>query len=177
MENKKIKLTELVELYKKPATKNLKEDVLKKNVEYTSYVPFSVKAYTAKEMLNSCMVNGTDLIYDSPQRYIAYVCLVIGLYTNIELTNNSSADYDLLKESGMLKPLFKLIGDDLEEFNTVWKMCSDDIKEEKLSLNGMFKSYVDRVARICNEGLKHISENLNTLDESKIDKLKSIFKK
>ena len=177
MENKTIKLTELVELYRKPATKNLKEDVLKKNVEYTSYVPFSVKAYTAKEMLNSCMVNGTDIVYDSPQRYITYVCLVIGLYTNIELSENSSADYDLLKESGMLKPLFKLIGDDLEEFNTVWKMCSDDIKEEKLSLNGAFKSYIDRFARICNEGLKSISENLKTFDETKIDKLKSLLKR
>lgn len=177
MENKTIKLTELVELYRKPATKNLKEDVLKKNVVYTSYVPFSVKAYTAKEMLNNCMVHGADIVYDSPQRYITYVCLVVSLYTNIELSENSSADYDLLKESGMLKPLFKLIGDDLEEFNTVWKMCSDDIKEEKLSLNGVFKSYIDRFARICNEGLKNISENLKSFDETKIDKLKSLLKR
>lgn len=177
MENKKINIVELVELYKKPATKNLKEDVLKNNVIFKSYVPFSIKSYTSKEMLKGCMIDGADIVYDSPQRYIAYICLVIGLYTNIELTENSSADYDLLKESGMLKPLFKLIGDDLEEFNTVWKMCCDDIKEEKLSFNGIVKSYTDRFARICNEGLKHMADTLNNLDDSKISKLKSLFNK
>lgn len=177
MENTKINIVELVDLYKKPATKNLKEEVLKKNVKFKNYIPFSVKAYTSTEMLKGCMIDGTDIVYNSPQRYISYVCLVVSLYTNIELTDNSSADYDLLKESGMLKPLFKLIGDDLEEFNTVWKMCTDDIKEEKLSINGMVKSYIDRFARICNEGLNNISEALKTMDDSKINKLKSMFAK
>ena len=118
---------EFVEKYKK--AKDAEKAKILKEIEIKTYVPFAEKVVHSEAVLSQSAqrFNGV-LQLQSSKRFLVFVTSILKLYTNLELnTEKPHKDYDLLRESGLIDVVQNKIGDDLDEFSTVFNMTWDDM--------------------------------------------------
>lgn len=158
----KYTVPEFVEAYKKTGTDVVKQQKLLKEINIKHYVPFNMKRVMAKKLVEDICLDENEIILNSPKRYLAYVLSIVTMYTDLECEQeDSSLDYDLLRESGILETIFLEIGDDIKEYKTMWTMCYEDLLQNENSLVKIIKRNVERFGFICNNGLLKTAEAIN----------------
>lgn len=156
-------VTEFVEAYKKTGSDAVKQQKLLKELNIKHYVPFNMKRVMAVKLVKDICLDENEIVLNSPKRYLAYVLSIITMYTDLECDQeDSSLDYDLLKESGILETIFLEIGEDIKEYKTMWTMCYEDLLQNENTLVKIIKRNVERFGFICNNGLIKMADAINT---------------
>lgn len=114
---------------KSKSSVNTVEKYIEKHIT-KKYLPYAMKVAEAHNIVNSSSyyadADTKRFRLNSPARYILFVVSVLTHYTDIEIGQNVSEDYDALAECGAIEILVAAIGDDYSEFQTVLDMVLDD---------------------------------------------------
>ncbi len=116
-----MKIKEFVEKYNAIATENLKDDLIKNNIQFVDYVPFIKKDTLAEKLINVSTYEYEDytdvsgkvgrrktnkIKINSVVQYLLFCRIIIENYTNLEVeTEGFFEEYDALKQSGLLDKL------------------------------------------------------------------------
>ena len=161
--DKNITVENLVKLYDEDKTADKKNFYSQLKVE--KYVPFLQKAEIAKKIVESTCLNDNGYIeLNSPLKYMLYCRTVVDVYTNIKLSNKVEdelddnaigllmvAEFDALNSRGLFETIFNKIPEkELNEFNTVMDMATNDIMANKYEPHAYFGNLVDRIANVIN---------------------------
>lgn len=148
------------------------QDTIKDNIISRKYVPFAEKVSAARAGIHRYNLTDDNVITDTPMTYLCYVATVLRLYTNLDISADSTdRDYDMLQESGVLTTLFECIGDDLEEFQTIFDMCKEDFHANYLSAPGFIQRQVNKALSICEKGVVNLISWLDDLDTDSLNEI------
>ena len=153
MTDKKYTVQEFAEKYRKAS--DLEKNKLMKEINVKAQVPFAQKVVHSEAVLSQSAkrVHGV-LQKSSARRYLIFTTSIIKLYT--ELETNAEApheDYDLLRETGVMDEIMGRIGNDLEEFTTVFNMVWDDMLYNENNWRTFIDGQIAETARILIEGI------------------------
>lgn len=139
-------------------------DYLKKELEIKAYIPFVEKRKIA-EMIVDQYTDEIDGIkkHDSISAYVGFVCAMIAAHTNLTLSENPIADYDVLAESGLLSKIVAEFKQSYDECDIILKMAlAMELEDNNVNvlvgrfLNGVLKK-IDGFA----DGLKGAMDGLD----------------
>lgn len=133
-----MKVKEFIDAYKAKNFMNIKQGVeekigwMKKELNFTPYIPFAEKRELCKNVLDACCTKENGLVkVDSVTRYILFTISVISKYTTLEFNADEDYDsldeYDMLCESKLLNPILALIGEEYDACNNMLNMMMDDV--------------------------------------------------
>lgn len=129
------------------------------------YVPFAEKVNAARIGIIKYNLQSDDVISNTPMTYLCYIVTVLRLYTSLDISaSETDKDYDLLQENNMLEPIFKAIGNDLNEFQTIYDMCKDDFRANYLSAPAFAQKQINKIVGVCEKGIVKFIDWLDTLD-------------
>lgn len=177
---------ELVQNFKNNRITNTKNnpnaisDYLKSKITITEYIPFMEKRLIAETIVkeNTKEVNGIKK-NDAINQYVAFVIAMIQTHTDLEISNNPVADYDLLSESGLLTPVIDMFKTDYTECDIVLKMAlASELEDNSINaLVGKFLSGISNMLDSFKERLEgfdasdFLGENFNKEDLAKLSSL------
>lgn len=137
------------------------------------YVPFAEKVNAAHIGVSKYNLQNNDIVCNTPMTYLCYIATVLRLYTRLDIsTTETDKDYDLLQKNDMLEPIFKAIGNDLNEFQTIYDMCKEDFRSNHLSAPAFVQKQINKIAGVCEKGVVKFMDWLDDLD---IDMLSEII--
>lgn len=92
-------------------------DYIKQKLEIKTYLPFAYRKVLVQTIVDSHIevVDGIKK-YDNVNSYIGFIIAMIKAHTNLEFSQKSIDDYDLLAETGLLAAI-------VEEFRTSYEEC------------------------------------------------------
>ena len=191
----KIGIKKFIEEYENRATDRLKEEYLKDYLEVKKYIPFVLKDALATSIANATCFEtiekkdidgnvsrertGRIKVNSISRRLLFYRCL-IEQYTNLSVeTDGFHEEYDLLKSSGVLDQIIKLIPEnEAGEFAQIIDMKVSDTISYYDSPQKFVSDQVERFGTLIgvtlNPFLEKIADQLGELDEEHIDKLAKI---
>lgn len=205
MEIKKISIKDFVEGYENCATDALKEEYIKDNLQVINYVPFIKKVTLATNLVNTTtfeqetyidvedneQIRSTGRIkFNSPSASLLFNRILIENYTNLQVeTKGFFEEYDLLKSSGILDKLIipteyrdsYIPSSEIAELNTIVDMTRQDVINNNYEIHSYISNQVERFGILTGNVLSPIfsaiSENIENLDEDKINKLSKLLDK
>lgn len=174
----KISIKKFVEGYSKCATKQLKDQYIKDNLEITTYVPFLTKDALINNLLKISMFdkNTGNVQVNSAVEYLLMTRIFVEQYTNLTVeTEGFYEEYDELKKSGLFNIL--LIGDEdaaplipyeeIAEFKHLLSIKRNDVLQNKYEIHSFITEKIDRIKDL---GEAAINPLINVLDK-KFDEL------
>ena len=205
MEIKKISIKDFVEGYENCATDALKEEYIKDNLQVINYVPFIKKVTLATNLVNATTFEQETYIdvedneqtrstgrikFNSPSTSLLFNRTLIENYTNLQVeTKGFFEEYDLLKSSGILDKLIipteyrdsYIPSSEIAELNTIVDMTRQDVINNNYEIHSYISNQVERFGILTGNVLSPIfsaiSENIENLDEDKINKLSKLLDK
>lgn len=175
-----ITIDKLIDGYSKRTSIKMKEEYLKAVIKVKPYVSYGVKMVLADMVIkNSCLKDGRVHI-DSCKKYILYIYALIDTYTNIEITEKQWLfEYDRLDSIGLIEPILALIPEkEVATFKTILDMKHNDLMTNRYGTYAFIEDQVNRIVSVTPEISKafaplieKLNEKLETLDESKIEKM------
>ena len=139
----KYTVEKFIEMYKEDSEKALKTIIKRK------YVPLMEKSITAQDAITRYNLLDGEVYCNTPMTYLVYVVSVLRLYTYLDIkSKNTDEDYDLLAQEGLVEVIFKNIGDDLKEFQSIYNMCKDDFRTNYMSNGGIIQRYLKKAKQI-----------------------------
>lgn len=170
--DKNITVENLVKLYNEDKTADKKN--FYSQLKIGEYIPYMQKVEIARKIFEAtCMVDGR-VVLDSPIRYLMYCRTIVDLYTNIKFTEKNPeienddmlgvvmmAEFDALNSLGLFEVIFAKIPErEINEFNTILDMVSNDAMTNKAGVYGFFSDMVDRLTAVVN-ALAEITKDAN----------------
>ena len=169
---KNITVENLVKLYKEDKTADKKN--FYSQLKVGGYVPYMQKAQIAQKIFDATCMEDGRIVLNSPIRYLMYCRTVLDLYTNIKLSEKNPevddddtiglvmmAEFDALNSLGLIEAIFAKIPErELNEFNTVLDMVSNDAMTNKTGVYGFFSDIVNRLIAVLN-GLAELTKDVN----------------
>ena len=141
-----------------------------KEIEIKTYIPFAEKVVHSEAVLSQSVKRVNNVLQlQSARRFLVFVTSIVKLYTNLEVNKEKPhEDYDLLRESGLIDLIREKIGDDLEEFTTVFNMTWDDMvyneNNWRMFVASQLNSFIDNVEqRMADENFWKQINQLNIL--------------
>lgn len=202
---RKISVKDFVEGYTNCATDSLKEDYIKDNLQIVNYVPFIKKVTVAKRLVeittfeqeryiddedNEQMRSTNRIKFNSVTASLLFNRALIENYTNLKIeTPGFYEEYDLLKSSGVLDKLLTpteyrdsfIPSSEIAEFKTIVDMTRQDAINNNYEIHSYISNQVERFGTLTGNVLSPIfsviSENIENLDEDKINKLSKLLDK
>lgn len=103
---------------------NAVSDYLKDQLEIKEYIPFNDKRMIAEMVVgaNTFELDGVKK-HDSISAYVGFVVAMLTSHTNLEMSDDPVADYDLLAENGLLMPIIEMFRADYTECDILLKMA------------------------------------------------------
>ena len=201
-----MKILDFCEGYNKCATQQTKDKFVKKNLEVKSYLPFRMKDALADRLVNISTYEYENYTTDNGElkrrktgrikvnstvQYLLFIRIIIENYTNLEVaTETFDEEYDALKQSGLLdNVLFSLNGNttallplgDIDEFRELVKMKQNDAITNNTAPENYISNQIERISTITGITLRpvldKIANELETMDDKKIEKLSKIIDK
>lgn len=174
----KISIKKFVEGYSKCATKQLKDQYIKDNLEITPYIPFLTKDALINNLLKITMFDKktSNVKVNSSVEYLLMTRIFVEQYTNLTVeTEGFYEEYDELKKSGLFNIL--LIGDEntaplipyeeIAEFKHLLSIKRNDVLQNKYEIHSFITEQIDRMKDL---GEAAVSPLVNVLDK-KFDEL------
>lgn len=135
-----------------------------KGIITTHYVPYDQKVFLARMCVEVSNVDTkTRLVrLNTPATYLNYTTTILSMYTNLKLEKDKSSEaYDALMEANALQPLLDCIGSDLDEFQSVLKMCADDFRENETSTRSAVEKLIAFMATMLDTSVQGLAEAMN----------------
>ena len=130
------------------------------------YAPLVEKTVVAQDAVKRYNQKDDMILINSPMTYLCYVISVLRLYTNLEIrTKDTDIDYDALQSCGLIDKIFAAIGKDLVEYETIFKMCERDFRENYVSASGFFQAKFKKIEDILVRELYKFSEWLKSTEK------------
>lgn len=150
----------------------LRENVRPKELEVKHYIPVSEKYIYAGKLVSTYVKEDEyGMLYcDSTVQNVIKTVGMVVLYTNLELLKDNYASYDILKETGAIEEIEKMIGRDCLEFYNI----VEDITSERISkhndINHIIARKADDALAIFNRSMKSLENMMDKGDPNKIAK-------
>lgn len=150
----------------------LRENVRPKELEVKHYIPVSEKYIYAGKLVSTYVKEDEyGMLYcDSTVQNVIKTVGMVVLYTNLELLEDNYASYDILKETGAIEEIEKMIGRDCLEFYNI----VEDITSERISrhndINHIIARKADDALAIFNRSMKSLENMMDKGDPNKIAK-------
>lgn len=190
----KISIKNFVEGYLKCANQQLKDRYIKEKLEIISYVPFVTKDALINNLLKITMFDKEtgNVKVNSSAEYLLKTRIFVENYTNLTVeTDGFFEEYDELKKSGLFDILFIGNGDtntlplipiaEMAEFNHLLDVKRSDAYTNHVTPQAYISDKIERIATIGSLTLKpvleKISNEIENLDETKIDKIVKVIDK
>lgn len=143
---------------------NAVSEYIKKTLEVKTYIPFVEKRKIA-EMIVDQYTDEIDGIkkHDSISAYVGFVCAMIAAHTNLTMSENPIADYDVLAESGLLSQIVAEFKQSYDECDIILKMALA-MELEDNSVNVLVGKFLNGVLRRIDgfaDGLKGVMYGLD----------------
>lgn len=185
-------IKEFCEKYNNIATKQLKDQYIKDNLEITPYVPFVKKDALIANLLKITMIDKEtgNIKVNSSAEYLLMTRIFIENYTNLTVeTKGFFEEYDELKKSGLFNIL--LIGDDttyplipyeeIAEFKHLLSIKKSDILQNKYEIHSFITEQVERFKALGEATLTPlmdvVSKKLDEIPKEELDKIVEFAKK
>lgn len=185
-------IKEFCEKYNNIATKQLKDQYIKDNLEITPYVPFVKKDALIANLLKITMIDKEtgNIKVNSSAEYLLMTRIFIENYTNLTVeTKGFFEEYDELKKSGLFNIL--LIGDDttyplipyeeIAEFKHLLSIKKSDILQNKYEIHSFITEQVERFKALGEATLTPlmdiVSKKLDEIPKEELDKIIEFAKK
>jgi hypothetical protein len=197
-------IKEFCEKYKNAVNDKARQLVIKDNLKVKDYLPFKEKLNIIDRVVQPTVFkfeeyttptgetrrrSSGQVKVDSISRQILFYRFVIENYTNLEVGEDFTEDYDVLKQSGVLYELFSTTEEheslvpvsELVELNRMIEMKVDDALTNSYEIHSYVQSQVDRFATLAGVTLKPVLDKLTDeiehLDDDKVNKLTSNIEK
>ena len=150
----------------------LRENVRPKELEVKHYIPVAEKYIYAGKLVDTFVKEDEyGMLYcDSTVQNVIKTVGMVVLYTNLELLEDNYASYDILKETGAIEEIEKMIGRDCLEFYNI----VEDITSERISrhndINHIIARKADDALAIFNRSMKSLENMMDKGDPNKIAK-------
>lgn len=143
---------------------NAVSDYLKKNLEIRTYVPFREKRVIAETVVaqNIELVNGIKK-YDNINSYLTFVIAMLISYTNLEVSEDPVADYDLLAESGLLPFIIEEFKDEYDEVDVLVKMLIASELEDN-NVNVLINNFLQGILKTMDGAGEIIKSMVEKID-------------
>jgi len=185
-------IKEFCEKYNNIATKQLKDQYIKDNLEITPYVPFVKKDALIANLLKITMIDKEtgNIKVNSSAEYLLITRIFIENYTNLTVeTKGFFEEYDELKKSGLFDIL--LIGNDITaplipyeeiaEFKHLLSIKKSDILQNKYEIHSFITEQVERFKALGEATLTPlmdvVSKKLDEIPKEELDKIIEFAKK
>lgn len=148
---------------------------LTKEIKITPYVGYAIKCAMADNIVRQCGYKDGQLYIDSAKRYYFHMLTLIMLYTNIELDmERGVAEYDRLKETGLLEVIISLIPQsEVQEFSMILSMKMEDFMTNEYSAQSFIGTQLENMSLIFStalaSGLEQVAEKLDNIDNKTLE--------
>lgn len=157
----------------------LKEQYLKDNLHIKTYIPFLTKMTLADKLAKITMLDKEtgNINIKSDLNYLLFARMIIEQYTDLQVeTKDFFEEYDLLNESGILGEIIQMIPKkEMNELKMICDIKREDLLQNKYENHAFISSQVERfgtlIGVILEPIMKKISEQLEHMDETDIDKI------
>ena len=168
---KQMTVNEFVKQFTSCQTEAAKTAALKGIIK-THYVPYDQKVFLARMCVEVSNVDTkTKLVrLNTPATYLTYTTTILSMYTNLKLEKDKSSEtYDALMKANALQPLLDCIGSDLDEFQSVLKMCADDFRENETSTRSAVEKLIAFMTTMLDTSVQGLAEAMNSKEEKNED--------
>ena len=146
-----MKVVDFVEKFKKNKIANTKTDntvvsnFIKKELEVREYVPFKEKRAIIELLVlkNIEVVDGVKK-HDAISGYVSFVSAMLVVHTNLELSEDPVADYDVLSENKLLAPIIETFRESYDECDVLLKMALASELEDN-NVNMLFGRFLNNI--------------------------------
>lgn len=141
-----------------------RSEYIRKELGIRSYVPFAEKREIA-EMIVAKNIEEVDGIkkYDSIDGYISFITMSIMAHTNLELSDDIEAEYDLLAESGLLTHIIAEFQGSHEEIDLLRKMALEAELEDN-NTNALVGRFLNKVSDALDDVVEIVKDRAESLD-------------
>lgn len=186
-------IKEFCEKYNNIATKQLKDQFVKDNLEITSYVPFVKKDALISNLLKATMIDKEtgNVKVNSSAEYLLKTRIFVEQYTNLAVeTEGFFEEYDELKKSGLFDILFIGNGEkdippmipfaEMAEFNHLLEVKKNDLLVNKYEIHSFITEQVERFKALGEATLtplmEAVSKKLDEIPREDLDKIVEFVK-
>lgn len=184
-----MKINELIEYMNQGKNKVLKveqkQEVLKKILDVKKYMSIKDKKQLVEDIASKCIYYTDGILQiDNIEKYVVFTMLTIAAYTNLELSDDIEANYDMLCESELLNAVVNTFVEEYDSVNILLQMRCDYIENGNTieAQFGKFLSGVSDKLDVLIDALSskvkdmNIGDILKDIDPSDISKLLSFIK-
>lgn len=173
-----MKIKDFITEYKIASADN-KINVVKKHI-VRKYVPYIEKVAACNMIVENSMYKsdeyGKVFQPNSPLQFQMFIGELVHLYTDIEMTSGQDRIeiFDAFEENGVTEVFTEALGAEVVKFNTVLKMCCDDVSFSETDL----VRWIERKIQATKLGFDTLIESLKEkyeADEITIDGLKNVL--
>lgn len=152
----------LVELMGKNKNKLLKAEqiqlFLKRELDVKEYLSIKQKKELVQDIVNECILYDDGVFkFDDIEKYICFTMRTIKAYTNLELSDDIEADYDLLCEAKLLESVINTFKKEYDDVNVLLQMKCDFVLSSN-TIEAQLGRFLDGVS----EKLDVFTNNLST---------------
>lgn len=178
-----MKIREFTEKYNKIATNSLKNSFLNENIKVKTYIPYLTKVTLADKLAKITMSDSktANVKINSSANYLLFLHIIIEQYTDLEIeTDGFYEEYDLLNEFGLIDKIMQLIPEkEIAELKMLCDFSKNDFLANQYETHAFISSQVTRFGELIGVTLKPVleklTEQLENMDEDKIDKIGKMF--
>lgn len=143
------------------------KNALIKSIIKTHYVPYEQKVVLSRICVNTSNVDAKTKVVriNTPATYLNYITTLLSMYTNIKTEKGKSSEtYDALMKANALRPILDSIGLDLDEFQSILKMCADDFRENETSTRSAVEKLVSFMVTMLDTSIQDLTEAVKPKD-------------
>lgn len=177
-----MKINEFIEKMNQNKGKLLKPEqvqaFVKKELEVKEYISIKEKKQIVDDIVNECVLYENGVFkFDEIDKYICFTMKTIAAYTNIELSDDTENDYDMLCKSRLLNTIIESFGGEYENIKVLLQMKCDYIlsgNNIEAQIGKFFSEVLDKLGILTNKFSEKISDfNFDNLpiDKENLDKI------
>lgn len=163
-----MKIKMLIELMSKNKTKLLKPEqiqlFLKRELEVKEYMSIKQKKELVEDIVNTCIMYDDGVFkFDDIEKYITFTMRTIATYTNLELSDDMEADYDLLCEAKLLDSVINTFKKEYDEVNVLLQMKCDYVLSSN-TIEAQLGRFLDGVSEKLDGLVSVLSDKMGNFD-------------
>lgn len=165
-------IKELITLMSDSKNKMLKTDqlqaLLKKKLDVKEYISIKAKKELINDIVNECILYEDGIFkFNDIDKYICFTIKTIEAYTNLELSDDLEAEYDLLCESKLLESIINTFKKEYDDVNILLQMKCDYVMSSntlEAQAGRLFDGILDKFDVITNT----LSSKIDGFDFNKL---------
>ena len=151
-----------------PINPNAVAEYIEKTLEVKKYLPFNLKRQVVEMVVkeNITIERGVKKS-DSISQYLSFVVAMLQAHTNLEFSDDPTADYDVLAESGLLAPVIETFKQSYDESDILLKMAlANELEDNNLEV--LIGRFLDELLDMADDITYSIENKIDGIDVKEI---------